>query len=191
MTVPCCLREYIQLSRVYRCVYTCTYNVCIHVLYIHGGEVVMNDTTQDPLYSTSYIISVPKLVIITRRIHVHNKSKQCVYNIPVFNIQDACAARVIYSTWFSVSFTIAFFLSFFSGIELDGTTIGIAFTATMCNIRLSLGVVQDGGGDVNLRISTTAHELGHIFGMRHDDRKEKSFYSILLQACTKITMPCT
>lgn len=89
----------------------------------------------------------------------------------------------------------AFFLSFFSGLELDGTTIGIAYTGTMCNVRLSLGVVQDGGGDVNLRISTTAHELGHIFDMKHDDCKEQSLHIILLQACTMIgcviTIPCT
>lgn len=101
-----------------------------------------------------------------------------------------------YGTWFSVSFTVAFFLSFFSGLELDGTTIGIAYTGTMCNVRLSLGVVQDGGGDVNLRISTTAHELGHIFDMKHDDYcKEQSLHIILLQACTMIgcviTIPCT
>lgn len=56
MTVPCYLREYIQLSRVF-------INVCIHVhvhtVYVYmycyiddGGEVVMNDTAHCTLQAT-------------------------------------------------------------------------------------------------------------------------------------------
>jgi disintegrin and metalloproteinase domain-containing protein 12 len=57
----------------------------------------------------------------------------------------------------------------FTGIELNGTTIGIAYTATLCEyLRSSVGVVQDGGAEMDQLISTTAHELGHIFAMIHD-----------------------
>ena len=38
----------------------------------------------------------------------------------------------------------------------------------MCGDRLSVGLVEDGGRDLSHVISTTAHELGHIFGMNHD-----------------------
>jgi disintegrin and metalloproteinase domain-containing protein 12 len=57
----------------------------------------------------------------------------------------------------------------FTGGQFEGSTIGIAFTATMCEVRDSaVGVVQDGGGEMNQLISTTSHELGHIFSMGHD-----------------------
>lgn len=63
-------------------------------------------------------------------------------------------------------------ISNYSGIEFDGSTIGIAFTATMCeSLRNSVGLVQDGGTSLENLISTTAHELGHIFAMDHDSRK--------------------
>ena len=67
-----------------------------------------------------------------------------------------------------------------SGIEFDGSTVGIAFTATMCeNIRSSVGLVQDGGEDIDSLISTTAHELGHIFAMDHDTCKNNALlYSL-------------
>ena len=38
----------------------------------------------------------------------------------------------------------------------------------MCSDRLSVGLVEDAGRDLSHVISTTAHELGHIFGMNHD-----------------------
>ena len=65
------------------------------------------------------------------------------------------------------------YVCMYSGTELEGTTIGIAFTATMCEIRRSaVGLVEDGGGELDQIISTTSHELGHIFAMDHDTGEE-------------------
>ena len=118
MTVPCYLREYIQLSRVfiwlYKCVYTCTctYSVCIHVLlhrwWWSGYEWHCS------LYSTSYIILKKLYQSLCDN---YTKAQMCTIHLSnvhitcraVFNIQEACAARAIYSTWFSVS---CFFLIF-------------------------------------------------------------------------------
>ena len=73
--------------------------------------------------------------------------------------------------------TNVFFTNMYSGIELNGTTIGIAYTATLCEyLRSSVGVVQDGGAEMDQLISTTAHELGHIFAMIHDTRKNTFMY---------------
>ena len=61
--------------------------------------------------------------------------------------------------------------SLYSGISLAGNTIGRAFIGTMCRSSRSVGLVEDRGRDLNHLISTTAHELGHIFGMYHDTCK--------------------
>jgi len=55
-----------------------------------------------------------------------------------------------------------------SGIDLDGNTVGRAFTRTMCSDSNSIGITEDGGGSVEFVGSTAAHELGHIFNMDHD-----------------------
>ena len=61
-------------------------------------------------------------------------------------------------------------LLFSRGTVFEGNTIGIAFTATICETpRSAVGLVHDGGGELDQLISTTAHELGHIFAMDHDD----------------------
>ena len=44
----------------------------------------------------------------------------------------------------------------------------------MCELQNSVGLVQDGGGSLDDLISTTAHELGHIFAMDHDTRESFS-----------------
>eukprot|EP00731_Ephydatia_muelleri_P019725 Em0012g550a len=54
----------------------------------------------------------------------------------------------------------------FTGVDMDGTTVGIAFVGTMCGTS-SVGVVQDFGSLAAVG-STTAHEMGHIFSMQHD-----------------------
>ena len=57
----------------------------------------------------------------------------------------------------------------YSGIDLDGNTVGLAYIGTMCNQRASIGLSQDSRSGVDSVGSTAAHELGHIFGMNHDD----------------------
>jgi hypothetical protein len=54
-------------------------------------------------------------------------------------------------------------------IDLDGSTIGIAFTSTMCSSSASVGVTQDQGRSVASTGATASHELGHIMNMQHDD----------------------
>ena len=55
------------------------------------------------------------------------------------------------------------------GIDLDGTTVGIAFTRAMCSDSSSVGVTQDRGASLDVVGSIAAHELGHIFNMEHDN----------------------
>ena len=59
----------------------------------------------------------------------------------------------------------------YRGIDLAGSTIGIAYIRAMCNEFVSVGVTQDGlRSSANSVAATLAHELGHLLNMNHDDR---------------------
>ena len=64
---------------------------------------------------------------------------------------------------------VCMFACMYSGIDLDGRTLGIAPVGTMCRGRSAAGVTQDTGSSVAYVASIAAHELGHIFNMEHDN----------------------
>ncbi|XP_019849967.1 PREDICTED: disintegrin and metalloproteinase domain-containing protein 28-like [Amphimedon queenslandica] len=56
-----------------------------------------------------------------------------------------------------------------TGIDLDNNAVGIAYVGTMCNFDSSVGLTQDTRGSVASVATIAAHEMGHTFGMNHDD----------------------
>ncbi|XP_008052868.1 disintegrin and metalloproteinase domain-containing protein 28-like, partial [Carlito syrichta] len=52
--------------------------------------------------------------------------------------------------------------------EFSGSTVGLAFTSTMCLPYHSVGIIQDHSDNLLRVAGTLAHEMGHNFGMFHD-----------------------
>ena len=59
----------------------------------------------------------------------------------------------------------------FTGRNLDGSTVGIAFGGALCLSRFGAGLTQ-ATGSVTLDSLIVAHELGHNFGAPHDGTNE-------------------
>jgi len=56
----------------------------------------------------------------------------------------------------------------FTGKELDGSTVGIAFVSVVCNLGNAYSLSQDLQSDY-LEGALIAHELGHTLGAQHDE----------------------
>jgi len=55
----------------------------------------------------------------------------------------------------------------FTGRDLDGSTVGIAFGSAICSNRFGAGITQ-GTHSLNIDSLIAAHEIGHNFGAPHD-----------------------
>ena len=55
----------------------------------------------------------------------------------------------------------------FTGRDLDGSTVGVAYTGSICSRRYGAGLTQ-GTHSVSLDSLIAAHEIGHNFGAPHD-----------------------
>lgn len=55
----------------------------------------------------------------------------------------------------------------FTGKELDGSTVGIAYVSVVCSTSVAYGLSQDLNSEVLMPL-LVAHELGHNFGANHD-----------------------
>lgn len=57
----------------------------------------------------------------------------------------------------------------YRGIDILGSTVGLAFVGTMCTRMVNTGLTEDGGRSLNSVATIASHELGHIFNMGHDE----------------------
>uniref|UniRef100_A0A8C9UIV0 Uncharacterized protein n=1 Tax=Serinus canaria TaxID=9135 RepID=A0A8C9UIV0_SERCA len=55
-----------------------------------------------------------------------------------------------------------------TGLDFEGTTIGLAFLKAICSDSYSAGVIQDHNRNEVAVAATMAHEMGHNLGMSHD-----------------------
>lgn len=56
----------------------------------------------------------------------------------------------------------------FTGVDLNGSTVGIAWVGTVCETMTGAGISQDYSSNMNSLVSLTAHEIGHNMAARHD-----------------------
>jgi hypothetical protein len=61
---------------------------------------------------------------------------------------------------------------FFTGRDLDGTTVGIAYLGSVCDRQYGAGVAETRNRSVWTESLITAHEIGHNFGAPHDGHPE-------------------
>ncbi|GAA0853767.1 M12 family metallo-peptidase [Aliiglaciecola litoralis] len=81
-------------------------------------------------------------------------------------VTDAVDLIIAYRTYVSTQYNNPGASHLFTGKNLDGSTIGIAYVGALCN-SYAVGVTQRFGNNTAL---VTAHEFGHNFGAPHDNQ---------------------
>ena len=104
--------------------------------------------------------------------------------VPTYNINDAVASQLSATTSPNTLIEEVGLLRertpvlrarglthLFTGRDLEGQTVGIAYTASLCSRRYGAGLTQASGA-VTIDALVAAHEIGHNFGAPHDGENE-------------------
>ncbi|HEY6644611.1 M12 family metallo-peptidase [Povalibacter sp.] len=115
---------------------------------------------------------------------IYTSQLQLEIQIPTFNINDSVASQLSSTTTPGTLVDELGLLRqrtpvlrarglthLFTGRDLDGQTVGIAYNASLCGSRYGVGLTQTSRA-VTIDALVTAHEIGHNFGAPHDGEKE-------------------
>lgn len=94
------------------------------------------------------------------------QSSQVLTNNGPLTMTDAVDLIVTFRSYVDSNFNNPGITHLFTGKNLDGGTIGIAYVGSLCGYS-SVGVTQRFGGNTAL---VAAHEIGHNFGAPHDNQ---------------------
>ena len=139
----------------------------------HASETATNQDITDVMTAVDGIYDAQlgiKLKIVFQRAWTAN-------NDP-YTLTDASAAINEFKNSYDGSFAPGTppardLTHMFTGKDLDGSTIGIAYIGTICDAPdAAYGISQSGfSGTLSLRAGLSAHEIGHNFGASHPDEE--------------------
>ncbi|KAG9488532.1 zinc metalloproteinase-disintegrin-like protein H3 isoform X2 [Eleutherodactylus coqui] len=149
------------------------------------------EQVKERIYQTiNYVNLVYKAIttfVALTGLEVWNKNDQFVVSTSASNNLD------LFSDWRKknlVSKKVHDNAQFITDIDFDGSTVGLAFVATMCSDSHSSGVIQDHSIQSIAVGATIAHEMGHNLGMNHDSSAcQCSAESCIMSATLRYNTP--
>ncbi len=121
------------------------------------------------IYGTTASFTSPVRLAL-KAVTVWTTSAGDPYNaLPLVDANSGTMLSTCASRWAAIPSPVHDIVHLFTGRDLNGSTIGLAYVPGMCSSSSGAGLSQTRFSTVlAARYAVTAHEIGHNFGMSHD-----------------------